>query len=1646
MKKIFHYSIILAMLINFSSVFSQCNYSIVLYDTFGDGWTGGQVTLTVGTTLHGPYTLAAGAGPETYTFPVTAGDAVYVTYTAGNWPEENEYYIYNSDGTEIFHDGPNPTANNTLVGTASCPSCISPTNLTATNILLTSATLGWTSAASLWNIQYGTEGFTLGTGTIVNSLTTNSYNLSGLTASTNYSFYVQTDCGGGDLSSWAGPFTFSTLTCLPANQCAFAMNMHDLGNSWNGAGITVYQNGVNMGFFTVTSGGQNLTTVNLCTGANIQLFWTTGVYDNETSFEMLDPSGNVIYSWTAGGAPAAGLFYTFTSSCIPATCPAPTGLTATNISDVSATLNWVEQGSATSWNIEYGAQGFVHGNGTLINTGSHPFILNGLTSNTAFDFYVRSVCGPGDTSFWAGPVSFTTFLSIVSNPSACGLQIHIPDGGCVDIPINVSGVSGSQMGTDVMLTDIRFIISHTWDADINATLESPGGVVVQLTQNAGGNGDNYGISNGICDSYTNFNMTGGNGSINTGTAPFVGSYIPLGDFNTFNDSSNPNGTWVLRVCDMAMADTGSVHFIQLVFDQIIPPATVLINELDCDQVGNDSLEFVELYDGGVGNYPLDGYTVVFYNGSTDQSYLSFDLDGYATDNNGYFVIGNSNVPGASIIFTNNLLQNGADAVALYTDNATSFPAGTPVTLTNLVDALVYETSDPIDVQLLALLNTGQPQIDENLYNNKDIVSCSRIPNGSGGLRNTATYMPAVPTPKAINRPLPEIIWQLSVFNEAFVNDGSISNSLNIELNNLTFSSIGTFSEGVEYTVANVPAGLNVGINVLTDTTATVSLLGNATAHLNINDVNNLTITFLDAAYNGLPSVFVIGNSKNNIIVDFMDAPPPTLIWDNSLFTESITNNGSTSDTINLRLYSETFTMNSGNMVPSTHFSTANVPAGLSVQVEATSDTTAIISLLGNAINHNVADNINNLSVTFLDAAFTGGIALNVTDYKNDSMEIQYIDPFYQDLTPTIIPSDTIFICNNCPFCSPDIYIHNNGPTTLLQNDSIFVYYQYAPLTSPVSDTIILSSDLLPNDSILYEPAMNIIQMGIYGFDFYIYSNSDNNHLNDTVHSTIYAYQVSVDLGGINDTIMVSAYPQLLDAGTGIFPYTYLWSDNSNTETISVTSDGWYSVTVTDIKGCSAYDSVYIYRDSIFLDLALEINPSDTVFICNNCPCNYPEFIIINNGPNPVYQSDTIIINYIHLPLTLPVTDTLILSSELSAGDTLIYNPAMNITQTGLYPIQASIYNSNDYITNNDTAYSAIYAYQVSANLGGINDTLLVNGFPVTLDAGTCTSPFGCNYTWSNGPTTQINDITAEGWYGVTVSDSHGCSATDSVYVLLNPHLVDLSVEINPADTIFICNNCSCNYPQFLIINNGPNTMLQNDSLIISYLHAPLSIPTTEVYILTSDFLPSDTLIFIPSMDITQMGYYPLQVSVFNPNNTNSSNDTAYSNIYAYNLTVDLGGTNDTITVNDWPWALSAGNCQIPFTCNYLWSTGSTLNIIGIMANDWYSVTVTNNLGCTASDSVFVYRPEGINEIPEINGIKVYPIPAKNKINVEINMKNQGEVTFGLYSMNGKTLKESNTNGRYLIKQSFDVSDIAPGIYYLRISTGESIQYVKVIVQ
>ncbi|RJS25913.1 hypothetical protein DRW03_05440 [Corallococcus sp. H22C18031201] len=180
---------------------------------------------------------------------------------------------------------------------------------------------------------------------------------------------------------------------------------------------------------------------------------------------------------------------------------------------------------------------------------------------------------------------------------------------------------------------------------------------------------------------------------------------------------------------------------------------LLISELDADQVGNDTKEFVEL-STGVPGVNLSGYVLVFYNGANNQSYLAVDLN-TTTDAGGRVVVGNPGAmtPAPVLTFANGLLQNGEDGVAVYQNTAASFPNNTPVTATRLIDALVYNNAaTPLATGLLNVLlwpagDARRVQVNENATNAKDTVSIQRC---GPGRRDGRVFGVALPTPGAAN--------------------------------------------------------------------------------------------------------------------------------------------------------------------------------------------------------------------------------------------------------------------------------------------------------------------------------------------------------------------------------------------------------------------------------------------------------------------------------------------------------------------------------------------------------------------------------------------------------------------------------------------------------------------------------------------------------------------------------------------------------------------------------------------------------------------------------------------------------------------------------------------------------------------------------
>ncbi len=185
-------------------------------------------------------------------------------------------------------------------------------------------------------------------------------------------------------------------------------------------------------------------------------------------------------------------------------------------------------------------------------------------------------------------------------------------------------------------------------------------------------------------------------------------------------------------------------------------ATILINEIDADSVVSlDAAEFIELFSSSPST-SLDGLVIVMFNGTDDASYAAIDLDGHATDAQGYFVIGDPGVPNVDLSPSgwgnSSNIQNGPDAIALYTADASDFPDNSAMTTSDLIDAIVYG-SGPADTALINGLTPGESQIDEagggDLFDRAS-NSMSRLPNGSGGTPDSSAWTSLKPTPGAAN--------------------------------------------------------------------------------------------------------------------------------------------------------------------------------------------------------------------------------------------------------------------------------------------------------------------------------------------------------------------------------------------------------------------------------------------------------------------------------------------------------------------------------------------------------------------------------------------------------------------------------------------------------------------------------------------------------------------------------------------------------------------------------------------------------------------------------------------------------------------------------------------------------------------------------
>lgn len=303
------------------------------------------------------------------------------------------------------------------------PPCDPPTALTATNITMTAADLGWTSTATSWEYQFGATGYTpsaTGTFTAVHPV-----HITGLTANTPFDFYVRSNCSGM-MSPWAGPFTFTTLALPPVVVTTAATLVTATGATLTGtANGNAATTAVSFEYGLTTAYGSTVTgtppTVNTSSAVPVTGA-ITGLLPNSLYHYRIKGVNS--------GGTANGNDMTFTTATAP---PIVVTVAANAINTTGGTLNGTvtANNSSTTVSFEYGLT-TAYGNtapavpATVTGSASTPVsaVLTGLLANTTYHFRCVGTNVAGTT--YGSDLSFMTNCpptgpagQVFGSPSVC---------------------------------------------------------------------------------------------------------------------------------------------------------------------------------------------------------------------------------------------------------------------------------------------------------------------------------------------------------------------------------------------------------------------------------------------------------------------------------------------------------------------------------------------------------------------------------------------------------------------------------------------------------------------------------------------------------------------------------------------------------------------------------------------------------------------------------------------------------------------------------------------------------------------------------------------------------------------------------------------------------------------------------------------------------------------------------------------------------------------------------------------------------------------------------------------------------------------------------------------------------------------------
>lgn len=389
--------------------------------------------------------------------------------------------------------------------------------------------------------------------------------------------------------------------------------------------------------------------------------------------------------------------------------------------------------------------------------------------------------------------------------------------------------------------------------------------------------------------------------------------------------------------------------------------------------------------------------------------------------------------------------------------------------------------------------------------------------------------------------------------------------------------------------------------------------------------------------------------------------------------------------------------------------------------------------------------------------------------------------------------------------------------------------------------------------------------------------------------------------------------------------SFIWSTGATTQTISVYQENTYSVTATDNNGCSTSTDIIIQKTPNINIL------HDTNFICYGQSLqlstlnNYQNYlwstaavsssISVSNAGScwvRVYDGNCYYYDTTKLIVRPKFNVSLGPNKYICDGQTITLSPdAVFPEYLWSNGSNASVYtviNQGNYwirVKNELGCFAydtiqIIHEYTPIANLG--NDTAICNSLFLLPSQ----NPYqSCSYLWNTGETTKNITINSSGTYWVLVTSTHNvCSVSDTITIQMYPEFkIDLGTDKH------ICKGESVTFT------------IQEDLSYIQWMDG------SSQNSLTVDNEKKVTVI---------------------AKDQNGCFDKDSVNVYLHEVSLPYLG-KDTVLCLGVKFLLTPNN-EYP---HYKWNTGSTANSCLVSIDGNYSLTVSDNYGCTNSDAIVI---------------------------------------------------------------------------------------------